>query len=83
MFDDRRNLSGDRSKADDKLLIYFDDEEHIVRRLGAAVVSCWAELPEEVRAKLIGRSDQVFDEHESDRFDEQVKNFIAEHSRKR
>jgi hypothetical protein len=64
----------------EKLLIYFGDEEHIVRRLGAAVVSCWQELPEAVRTTLIERACRVLDELDAAQFEAQVKGFIATHS---
>ena len=66
----------------DKLLVYFDHEEHLVRRLGAAVISCWAELPADVRYRLFERSIEVCDDHETERLEEQFRLFIAEHSRR-
>jgi hypothetical protein len=65
---------------DEKLLIYFDDEEHIVRRLGAAVVSCWVDLAEDVQNRLLARAAVVFDDHESDHLEQQIVKFIAAHS---
>ncbi len=64
----------------EKLLIYFKDEEHIVRRLGAAVVSCWNELPDSIRVKLVERSLRVFDEDETVRFDEHIRTFLKQHA---
>ncbi len=65
--------------AGEKLLIYFDDEEHLVRRLGAAVVSCWVELPEAIRVRLVHQAKRVIDAHDSVELDEQIRQFIAEH----
>jgi hypothetical protein len=65
---------------DGKLLIYYDDEEHIVRRLGAAVISCWEQLPSPVAAMIIDRSKKVFDSEETEQFEQQLKAFIAVHT---
>lgn len=65
---------------DDKLLIYFDDEAHLVRRLGAAVVACWSDLPDAICLKLIEHAKRVKDEDDSDVIGEQMKRFIADHT---
>ena len=64
---------------DRKVLVYFEDEEHIVRRLGAAAVSCWSELPSDVRRTLFERSMQVFDETETEQLDDKLGKFLKEH----
>lgn len=64
----------------EKLSIYFQDEQHIVQRLGAAFVSCWEELPQPVCAKLVEQAMKVLDGGETDQFDKQLKNFIKQHS---
>ncbi len=64
----------------EKLLIYFQDEQHIVQRLGAAVISCWEELPQSVRAMLVKQAMKVLDGDETDQFDLQLKNFIRQHT---
>lgn len=64
----------------EKLLIYFQDEQHIVQRLGAAVISCWEELPQPVRAMLVKQAMKVLDGDETDQFDRQLKNFIRQHT---
>jgi len=66
-----------------KLLIYFEDEEHIVRRLGAAVISCWEDIPKPVRAKLVERAMRVLDADETGEFDRQLKSFIKQHTARR
>lgn len=64
----------------DKLLIYFESEEPIVRRLGAAVVSCWADLPDKVKKKLLDRVSVILDtEPDAEDLDRKVKAFIASH----
>jgi len=64
----------------EKLLVYFQDEEHIVQRLGAAVISCWDELPLSVRSMLVEQAIKVLDGDESDHFDAQLENFIRQHT---
>ena len=66
-----------------KLVIYFEDEEHIVRRLGAAVISCWEDIPKPVRAKLVERAMRVLDADETGEFDRQRKSFIKQHTARR
>ena len=66
---------------DEKLLIYFDDEAHLVRRLGAAVISCWGDLPEDVRLKLVGQAKRVMDDDEPDLVDRQIMRFIKDHTK--
>ena len=68
------------AREDNKLLIYFDDEAHLVRRLGAAVVACWGDLPDAIRTKLVDQAKRVVDEHESDHIDEQIRTFISDHA---
>ena len=69
--------------ADRKLVVYFEEEEHIVRRLGAAVISCWEDIPKPVRAKLVERATRVLDADETGEFDQQLKTFIKEHTARR
>jgi hypothetical protein len=64
----------------EKLLVYYEDEEHIVRRLGAAVISCWDQLPKAVAAMLIERSAKVFDNDESGQFGQQLRAFLKTHT---
>lgn len=66
----------------DKRLIYFENEEFLIRRLGAAVVVCWSELDLSVRDLLLNRAERVLDKPDSDDFAERVQNLISEHGRK-
>jgi hypothetical protein len=67
----------------EKLLIYFDDEQHIVRRLGAAVVACWDELPEAARSKIVERAKKVFDEDATENFAAQLGAFLTAHGNRK
>ena len=42
-------------------LSYTDDEAYIVRRLGAAFVSLWPDIPEEVREQIVRKSLEVIE----------------------
>ncbi|HLW91689.1 MAG TPA: hypothetical protein VKS78_10350 [Roseiarcus sp.] len=66
-----------------RLLVYFEEETHIVRRLGAAVISCWQELPAPVRARLLEQSRKILDEEDTSLFDRQLKHFISENTREK
>ncbi len=68
---------------DGQRLIYFEGEEHLVRRLGAALVSCWNEIPKDAQENLIERAILVLDEDRSEHLAEQLKSFIAAHTRPR
>ncbi len=71
------------TNANEKLLIYFDDEEHLVRRLGAAVISCWRELPNTTQDRLIQQAKRVVDVEDSEGLDEQIRRFITDHDESR
>jgi len=71
------------TNANEKLLIYFDDEEHLVRRLGAAVISCWRELPNATQDRLIQQAKRVVDVEDSEGLDEQIRRFITDHDESR
>lgn len=57
------------------------DEEHIIRRLGWAVIRQWNELPDDVQERI--REQAVFteDRHMTVQLNEQIKAFINLHSR--
>ena len=60
---------------------YTDDEAHIVRRLGAAFVSLWPNIPEDVREMIVEKSLKVSDSFQGGaKLDEQVRDFIAKHA---
>jgi hypothetical protein len=67
--------------AEERLLIYFEDETDIVRRLGAATVSCWGRLPTAIQTMLIEQSLRVFDEEETPDARRRLEAFIRQHTR--
>lgn len=64
---------------EEKLLIYFDREEHLIRRLGSAVVSCWAKIPEDVRQLLFLRAQRVIDEEFPEHLTAELQSFLGAH----
>ena len=63
-------------------LIYFEGEEPLVRRLGAALVSQWNDIPQDVQDSLIERAILVMDEDQSEHLAEQLRRFIATHTQR-
>ena len=49
------------AKSEPFVLKYPSEDEAYIRRLGAAVLLNWAELPEELRAKLMAEACTVWD----------------------
>jgi hypothetical protein len=52
------------------------DEEHILRRLGGAVVVLWDKLPENARSKILAQATQMHDGHQIVELGEQIEGFI-------
>ncbi len=67
----------------EKRLIYFESEEHLVRRLGAALVVCWSKFPLDLRREVLSSAERVLDTEPDDHLNEHLKLFIAEHCQKR
>ena len=67
------------SNDNQKLLVYFDNEEDLVRRFGAAVVSCWAELDPATQARLLDVARRILDEVDDERLDERMAQLLAGH----
>ena len=65
----------------DEYVHYTDDEADIVRRLGAAFVSLWPNIPEDIREQVVEKSLKVIDLYQGGaELDEQVRDFIAKHA---
>jgi hypothetical protein len=67
---------------DERLLIYFEDETDIVRRLGAAAISCWRRLPKATQTMLREQSLRVFDDDETPDARRRLDAFIKQHTLK-
>ena len=52
------------------------DEEHILRRLGGAVVVLWDRLPDNARSKILAQATQMHDRHQTVQLGEQIEGFI-------
>lgn len=60
-------------------LEYGEDEEHILRRLGAALAIHWETLPEFTRVMLLEQAVMIEDRHQTVQLKEQIKAFIDSH----
>jgi hypothetical protein len=67
---------------EEKRLIYYDSEEHLVRRLGAAVVVLWREFQPDLRDKIIERAARVLDADRADHLAEELNTLVTQHCRK-
>jgi hypothetical protein len=63
-----------------QLIIYPEEDEAIVRRLGAAIVVLWDELSEENQKVILRQAGLVNDREPIIELDQRIKAFIREHS---
>ncbi|RYG31893.1 MAG: hypothetical protein EON93_12175 [Burkholderiales bacterium] len=56
---------------------YAEDEEHILRRLGGAVVALFDTLPEDIQELLVEQATHMIDRHQTVQLKQQIENFIA------
>jgi predicted DNA-binding WGR domain protein len=61
-----------------EVLKYNEDEEHIVRRLGAAIVVQWDNIPEETQDLIKSQAINVFDRYHTVQLAQQINVFIKE-----
>jgi hypothetical protein len=57
-------------------LKYQKTEEHILRRLGGAVVTQWSALPSNVQKLLLGQATFMSDRYETVQLESQIRLFI-------
>ena len=57
-----------------------EEEVHIVRRLGWAVVEQWAALPDDARARIVEQAVFVQDQYQTVQLKEQVEIFIRKYT---
>lgn len=55
---------------------YTEDEEHILRRLGGAVIAQFANLPPNIRELLVEQATFMHDRHQTVQLKEQIEAFI-------
>ena len=60
----------------DRLVVYFDDEEHLIRRLGAAVVALWSDMPPDLQGRLVAHAKRILDEDEETHFDDRLRQLL-------
>jgi hypothetical protein len=56
------------------------DEEHIIRRLGWALVKGWPDLPEDIQRRLREQAVFVHDKFETPQLDQQISIFLRKHA---
>jgi hypothetical protein len=73
---------GDLSVAEIKVFTppNVDTDEHVIRRLGWAIVRQWSALPEAVRELIQKQAVFIEDKHVTVQLHEQIKAFIRRHS---
>lgn len=59
-----------------RALEYTEDEEHLLRRLGGAVVVLWESMSEVDRESFLSQATMMADRHETVQLREQLKYFI-------
>jgi hypothetical protein len=63
-----------------KIIRYDKDEEHIVRRLGLALVVQWHNLSDDQKDLLIEQATFMHDRHMTTQLQQQIVAFIGTHS---
>ena len=56
------------------------NDDHVIRRLGWAVVRQWAHLPSDVQERILSQAIFVDDEYKTVQLQEQIRIFVREHS---
>ena len=64
---------------DEKMVVYFEHEEHLIRRLGSALVTSWASLPASLQDLLITRAQQIADDEHSETVEADLHSFLLAH----
>lgn len=59
---------------------YDDEEAHLVRRLGWAVIEQWKALPEEAKRRIAKQAVFVHDRHETVQLQQQIDIFIHKYT---
>jgi hypothetical protein len=62
-----------------RVIPYSEDQEHILRRLGGAVVAQWAALPSEVQDLILMQAPLIHDRDECAQAYQQIDAFIQLH----
>lgn len=60
---------------------YTEADEHILRRLGGAVLTQFANLPEHIRELLVEQATFMHDRHQTVQLKEQIEAFIEKKGR--
>ena len=61
------------------MVVYFEHEEHLIRRLGSALVTCWPSIPTNLQDLLLVRAQQVADDEHSESIETDLQTFLGAH----
>lgn len=70
---------GEGCKIEPRIIPYSEDQEHILRRIGGAVVAQWEALPENVQALILRQAPLIHDRDRSVQLYQQIDAFIQAH----
>jgi hypothetical protein len=59
---------------------HVGDDEHIIRRLGWAIVRQWASLPDDLKARITEQAVFTHDKYATVQLNEQINIFIRKHA---
>jgi hypothetical protein len=59
---------------------YSEDDAHVIRRLGAAVVAQWDALPKAVRELLVEQATFTHDRHQTVQLKQTIEIFVEKHA---
>jgi hypothetical protein len=62
-----------------RIIPYSEDQEHILRRLGGAVVAQWDALPSDVQSRILSQAPLIHDRYECVQLYQQIDAFIQLH----
>ena len=62
-----------------RIIPYSIEEEHILRRLGGAVIAQWDAFPESVRTLILSQAPLIYDRDHSVQLYHQIDAFIQTH----
>ena len=62
-----------------RVIPYSEDQEHILRRLGGAVVAQWGALPTEVQDLILMQAPLIYDRDECSQVYQDIDAFIQVH----
>ncbi len=76
-----RTRQMEKSMSPNKAIVpkYSKDDAHIVRRLGAALVAKWDDLPQDLQEMLADQATMTFDKDETVQLRQQIDAFVSKY----